>query len=149
MILRHMGIVLMLTSAVTLISCFAGISNHGYGYDYHYYDADTGLHYRDDRGTGRDPQTVIDIWRRTASCMGAAELNAPMVIYTDDPQACARFDSESCYLADPPLVIIGTYAEWTAELYAVRHELVHYILDVTTGDLDPEHSSPAFDVCVH
>lgn len=40
----------------------------------------------------------------------------------------------------PNIIRIGNFASW-------KHEVVHYLLDVNTGDLDPEHLSHFFTEC--
>ena len=41
---------------------------------------------------------------------------------------------------EPNLVKIGMFSSW-------KHEIVHYLLYVNTGDPDTNHSSPLFQTC--
>jgi len=43
---------------------------------------------------------------------------------------------------DPPLIVLDfRYG------YLFKHEALHYLLDYTTGNSDPNHSSPLFSLC--
>lgn len=45
------------------------------------------------------------------------------------------------YLRAPPLVLVEV------PTFAFRHEVVHYLLDFSTGDPDQRHRSPLFQRC--
>jgi len=118
-------------------------NNHGYGYEYDVAGA-TGLRLRY-TPTLKAGDYYADIafyeseFERVQDCTGISA-QAPFVIVVKPEQLPAHF---GYYYSDPSLIVIHDIVA----LVAFRHEAIHYLLDVSTGDLDPEHLSPLFSKC--
>jgi hypothetical protein len=116
--------------------------NHGYGFAF---DAVSrqGLHLRSAGAQTRDAQ---DLEARAAVvaivCLGLSEPlppPPPMVVFV--PQGTLPTPSRGWYYDRPPLILLEVVTA------AFEHEALHYYLDVTTGSLDPAHTSAAW-ACV-
>lgn len=78
------------------------------------------------------------------ACMGVTQEIPPAVIQIteNDYVICNNFKRNGCFQA-PNTIILPRH---TTE-NVIKHEWVHYILYITTGDLDAAHASPFFLKC--
>jgi len=140
----------MRTIALIVLLALAGCggssdetNNHGYGYQFDVMGA-SGLQLRYSP-TLEAGDYYADIafyeseFERVQDCTGISA-QAPFVIVVKPEQLPAHF---GYYYSDPSLIVIHDIVA----LVAFRHEAIHYLLDVSTGDLDPEHLSPLFSKC--
>lgn len=113
--------------------------NHGYGFAYDVQGA-SGLRLRFNPAEPVDQRTPVEIFENTymevQKCAGLTA-PAPMVIVV--PEGTFGY-SGGHYYSDPPLVVVTA-------LFMFKHEVIHYLLDHNTGNLDPDHLSPLFTKC--
>lgn len=136
-----------------LAGCGSGGSsddnNHGYGFQSDLQGA-SGLKLRYSSAlvaTDPDFQALStlpyyeDAWTKTQACTGMTA-PAPFVILVTNGDL--GDDIGGRYFSNPSLIVLDAHA------FAVRHEMVHYLLDVNTGDPDraPDHNDhPLFKSC--
>lgn len=138
--MRYLFVILLLAGCGK-----ADSNNHGYGYEYDVQGA-TGLKLRSSALDPADPDFQAlstppyyeNAWSKTQECT-ALSATAPFVILVK--VGALGSDKAGLYLPDPSLILLDVHA------YGVRHEMVHYLLDVNTGDLDPDHKSHFFADC--
>jgi hypothetical protein len=114
--------------------------NHGYGWEF---DAASknGLRLRKTGATTADADLLEAIAEGVEACSGINAAPPPFVIVVPKDSLGANV---GFYLPSPPLILIDESFGF-GEAYA--HEVLHYLLDVSTGNLDPNHQNPAFEKC--
>jgi len=136
-----------LLTILLLIGCggseYEDTNNHGYGYE-HDVAGSTGLRLRyTPTLKAGDYYADIDFYEtefeRVQDCTGLSA-PAPFVIVVKPEQLPAHF---GYYYSAPSLIVIHD----NIAIVAFRHEAIHYLLDSSTGNLDPEHLSPLFSKC--
>lgn len=131
-----------------LAGCGSGedSNNHGYGFQADL-EGRSGLKLRYSAGvTEADPDfqalstpTYYETaWSETQACTGLSA-PAPFVILVKNGDLGS--DIAGRYFSNPSLIVLDAHA------YAVRHEMVHYLLDVNTGNPDAGHQSHFFGDC--
>ena len=118
-------------------------NNHGYGYQFDVMGASgLQLRYSPTLNAGdyyADIAFYESEFGRVQACTGISA-PAPFVIVVKPDQLP---DHAGYYYSNPPLIVIDDFVA----LAAFRHEAIHYLLDYSTGDLDPGHRSPLFQKC--
>lgn len=117
-------------------------NNHGFGWQFDV-QGPTGLKVRYDPAELKQgfPQTPIHIFENQYNGMQkCAGLYAPppFVIFVTEESLP---NNGGWYYSSPPLITIKG-------LFVFNHEVLHYLLDMNTGDLDPNHLSPLWQKCV-
>lgn len=123
----------LITLMLLLVSCGGGdegSNNHGYGFQYDVQGA-SGLKLRGES----DPSLYEKHFAEVEACTGLSA-TPPFVIV----QKLESLDGQ--YLSGPSLVLIDP-----SIVLVDKHEFIHYLLDVNTGDLDPNHKSDFFRIC--
>jgi hypothetical protein len=113
--------------------------NHGYGWGS---DA-TGHRGMQLREPGATTQTASDLERYAGTVSACAGIDAPPPPFVIVVPRDSLYPHIGKYLRDPPLIIVD-------EIFrdvAFAHEMVHYLLDYSTGSLDADHVSPLFVLC--
>ena len=112
--------------------------NHGYGWEFDV-QGESGLKLRYSPWLPGGPLADVTRYERdfafVESCTGISA-PAPFVIIGKIP---------GFFYEDPSLIVIDEYG---LDTRAYTHEIVHYLLKVSTGSPDPEHQSPFFETCV-
>jgi len=125
-----------------------GSNNHGYGFAYDVQGA-TGLKLRyTPILTSADPMSnpifLENIFAQVETCTGMSA-PAPFVILVPPGSMGIDPDTGLTILGktdrDPNLILIGD-----PDLSIPRHEYIHYLLIVNTGDGDGKHKSKFFDL---
>jgi hypothetical protein len=112
--------------------------NHGYGWQFNA-EGEKGLRLRE---PGATPQTASDLERYAGTIAACAGISAPppfVIVVPRDSLA----PHIGWYYSNPPLIVVD-------EIYrdvSFAHEMVHYLLDQSTGELDADHRSPLFAAC--
>ena len=112
--------------------------NHGHGYQFDAQGA-SGLKLRytpvfDASHPFSDVAFYERVFEDMQRCAGLSA-PAPFVI------VIAQRTPAGIYYSDPPLVTIDE------NVLSLRHEIIHYLLDYATGDIDAAHGSPLFAKC--
>lgn len=117
-------------------------NNHGYGFQFDSIGA-SGMKLRG----GPDPSLFEAQFAQVETCTGLSA-PAPFIIIVQ-PGTLPIADTNGQYISRPSLILLdisnmnGTvHAENSA-----KHEFVHYLLDVNTGDRDAGHKSHFFQDC--
>lgn len=116
-------------------------NNHGYGFAFDIQGA-SGMQVRYDptevsRGIPQTPVTLLEqFYAEVQACTGLSA-PAPFVIFVSNAQLG---ELDGFYYSDPSLVLVKG-------LFIFKHEVIHYLLDANTGNLDIEHRSPLFHKC--
>lgn len=86
-----------------------------------------------------------DHYDQVKECMGGiGSVPAPNLnIVEGDSVMCGQFERRGCYDGDTMTITLPAESDVTT----IRHEYVHHLLNVTTGDLDKSHTSPYFLKC--
>jgi hypothetical protein len=115
------------------------VENHGYGFEF---DAQgtTGLRLRSSGSAFSDVTYYEATFAEVKTCAGI-EAPAPFVILTslDGPTGV--------YYSAPSLILLDMKHLSTENSSLFKHEVVHYLLDHSTGDADPNHTSALFAKC--
>ena len=116
-------------------------NNHGFGWSFDVQGA-TGLKVRYDpeelkQGVPQTPVHIFENQYNEVQKCAALYAPPPFVIFVPDESLP---DNAGFYYSDPPLITIKG-------LFIFKHEVVHYLLDYNTGDLDPSHASPLWGHC--
>lgn len=129
--MRMLGVALLL-----LAGCGGSESdNHGYGFAFDVQGA-TGLKLRFNHSEPPDQRTPVWIFEsRYMDVQKCTGLTAPPPMVIDSANG-----DPGIYYSDPPLIVV-------TKLYAFNHEVIHYLLDYTTGDPDSNHKSMLFKKC--
>jgi len=137
-----------LTLVVLLVMAGCGGSsddtnNHGYGYQFDVMGTSgLQLRYSPTLNAGdyyADIAFYESEFERVQACTGISA-PAPFVIVVKPEQLP---DHGGYYYSGPALIVVDDFIA----LSAFRHEAIHYLLDYSTGDLDPGHLSPLFSRC--
>lgn len=113
--------------------------NHGYGWT----SNATGPRGMQLREPGATTQAASDLERyavTVAACAGIDAQPPPFVIVVPRD---SLYPHIGWYFSNPPLILVD-------EIFrdvAFAHEMVHYLLEQSTGDLDADHASPLFRLC--
>jgi len=137
----------LLTLLVLLLSGCGGSevtnNNHGYG-DYYDVRGDSGLALRySPTFDQNDPLARVSRYETEFNeVMACTGITAPPPMVIVKPNGSLR-PYDGYYYPDPDLIVVepGTLT------VTFKHELVHYLLDRSTGDLDPHHKSYLFLKC--
>lgn len=127
-----------------LAGCGSGDEdNHGYGFQYDVQGA-AGLKLRFSGAPPnfdfmKDPAYYEKAFAEVEAC-SKLQAPAPFIILVKNQ---VREGSDGFYMSSPSLILL------TIPAYppVMKHEFVHYLLDVNTGDLDPNHKSSLFNDC--
>lgn len=119
--------------------------NHGLRFDFQVQSATTGIRWRADAAPAFTADMVDTEYTSLATCAQIAPLpTGPFVIYAADIHE--RFpDAWGVYFDDTHTAGIDTASNDLT--YVTRHELLHHLLRVTTGNSDPGHTSPLWAQC--
>jgi hypothetical protein len=117
--------------------------NHGYGETFDVAGA-TGmrLRYTPVLGPGdvfADPKLFEGLYSEVEACTGISAPPPFIIVVAHD--SLNHYDPSfiGVYLSRPSLILLY------GDAYTVpRHEFIHYLLDMHTGDLDSTHKSPLF-----
>jgi hypothetical protein len=127
---------------IVLSGCGGGSTdepeNHGYGWEF---DTTSALGQKvrlSNVGVG-DGQLFDDLFQRALSCTGIQAPPPPYVVFV---KAGELSPHTGFYYPNPPLILLDE-----RDAFAYSHEVIHYLLDVSTGNLDPEHKSRLFATC--
>ena len=115
-------------------------TNHGYGFQYDVQGV-TGLKLR---YSGAPPNLAFmqdttyyeTAFSQVEACSGL-QAPAPFIILLKE------LDNDGYYWSKPSLILLKT----SPYPSIIKHEMIHYLLDVNTGDLDPTHKSHLFTDC--
>ena len=131
-----------------LASCGSGSApdnndNHGYGEGFDV-AGPTGMRLRytpvlTRTDTFADPALFEDLYSQVETCTGISAPPPFIIVVPHD--ALNSYDPSfiGVYLSHPSLILLY------GDAYTVpRHEFIHYLLDMHTGDLDSTHKSPLF-----
>lgn len=116
-------------------------NNHGFGWQFDV-QGSSGLRVRYDpeelrRGFLQTPIHIFESqYNEVQKCAGFYA-PPPFVIFVSDESLP---DYGGFYYSDPPLITIKG-------LFIFKHEVIHYLLDYNTGNLDPSHASPLWGRC--
>jgi hypothetical protein len=121
----------------------ANHDNHGYGEAYDVAGA-TGLRLRytpvlKSGEVFADPALFEDLYSQVEACTGISAPPPFIILVPHD--SLNHYDPSfiGVYLSRPSLILLY------GDAYNVpRHEFIHYLLDMHTGNLDPTHKSPFF-----
>lgn len=127
--MRYLFVILLLAGCGSGDESGVSADNHGYGFQF---DVQDGLKLRG----STDVAFYQDAFAKTQKCTG---LSAPPPFVIVDKLA----GNAGEYFSDPSLILVDV-----DHTYAVKHEMVHYLLDVNTGDSDGTHASHFFADCV-
>lgn len=144
---------LRLLAVLLLCSCGGGsdepAENHGYGWGY---DVQTvgGTRVRFVVPiTVADPLSALSHeeigrmidqeFQAAVACTGLPAAVPPYVVIVAQ-SAIGGEGQGGYYYSAPPLIAV-------AFILMLRHEAIHYLLDLSTGDLDAAHNSPLFAKC--
>ena len=150
--LRHIMLAILL---LIVYGCGSGgnadspkAENHGYGFEYDAQGAiGLKLRYTPELTTAdplSNPIFFENIFTQVQACVGVTS-PAPMVIFVHRGTLGTTPDGLTVYgeyLTAPSLVLL--YADLDKVLDIIRHEFIHYLLDVSTGNADAEHCSGVF-----
>lgn len=124
------------------------IGNHGYGFEYDAQGA-AGMRLRYQPVLTKadplsDPVFFENIYAQVETCVGVTAPD-PFVMFV--PRGAlgstdAGLTIYGEYLTAPSLILL--YGDLDKELEIARHEFVHYLLDVSTGNADAAHASVFF-----
>jgi hypothetical protein len=123
--------------------------NHGYGFEYDVQGV-TGLRLRHSPAVTpggtvaaviSEPTLYETAFAEVQACTGLSA-PAPFVILVNELGGNTGF-----YLSNPSLILVDVRYIGPFDTRALKHEMVHYLLDHSTGHLDPNHDSPAFELC--
>lgn len=118
-------------------------NNHDFGFEFQAQSVTTGIRWRADAAPALSPDRVDAEYASLAACLAIDPPTGPMVIYAADIHA--RFASAfGVYFDDTQTAAIDSASDLT---YVTRHELLHHLLRVTTGNSDPGHKSPLWAQC--
>src|SRR5678815_555048 len=106
--------------------------NHGFGFAYDSVGTQ-GLHLRKTGATVEDANALEARARTVGICANITAPPPPYVIMV--PQGSIGNGLVGFYESSPPLILLETDAVF-------EHEVLHYLLDLSTGNPDPEHKSP-------
>lgn len=150
--------------ALLLLAVLAGCgeqaidNNHGYGWEFDA-QSDNGmrLRYTPSVAVGdslSDVQQYDTAFAAVETCTGIAAPAPPFVIVL--PQGSLGTDSGGGvvlgkYFRDPVLIVTAMTGQAVIDpsipLVPFRHEVIHYLLDYSTGDWDIDHHSTLFLLC--
>jgi hypothetical protein len=123
--------------------------NHGYGYEFDV-QGTTGLQLRYSPVlSASDRFSDVSLYERAFAeveqCMNVSA-PPPFVIVVPighfGPRHPNGYMQLGSYYSGPSLILVDP------GLRVFRHEVVHYLLDFSTGNLDPAHDSAFFSICV-
>jgi hypothetical protein len=127
---------------IVLSGCGGGSTdepeNHGYGWQFDAVSSG-GLRLRKTNATEDDANEYERLSKWSENCVGA-DAPPPFVIVV--PKGSLLPSATGRYFSNPPLIVID---ESVSTSYG--HELVHYLLDQSTGDPDISHASALFLKC--
>ena len=117
--------------------------NHGYGFSGFSVQSADGIQIRYEidqaivSASGIGPAFFDQAFEATVACTGITASPPPRVIVRSDKAdtLCGR------YFSAPPLIVLAGHP------LCFRHEVVHYLLEQSTGDPDSAHGSPLFTRC--
>ena len=116
--------------------------NHGFGFAYDAMSKDGRLKLRSPGATTGDADFYAARSVAIEVCSGITA-PAPPPFVAVVPRDSIGEKRVGLYFAGPPLILVDE--GWPM---AYEHEVLHYLLDATTGDLDPTHQHEAFHRCV-
>lgn len=117
-----------------------GNNNHGYGWEFDAVSTN-GLKLRRPGATNRDADFLEAIAQTVERCSGVDTLPPPFVISVPKE---SLGQAVGVYFSSPPLIVVDE--SWFDVAYP--HEVMHYLIEVTTGNLDQTHQHPGFSNCV-
>lgn len=132
--------------------------NHGYGWQYDEI-ASSGLRVRYANDNPPRLATFENLYYTVATCMGIEVLpTGPLIIIKDGLISSAGHDAMT--FLDTGTILLDsqiTTLDWSpaapvpAPPYAIKHEIVHYLLEQIgfPRDRNAAHDSPYFDSCGH
>lgn len=146
MVMRTISICLAIT---LLAGCGGGSSeidsdeldNHGYGWEFDAISAN-GLKLRKPGATARDADFLEAIAKVVETCVSIDAAPPPFVIIV--PKGSLGQQLVGAYMSGPPLIVLDE--SWADVAYP--HEVLHYLINVSTGAQDPTHQHFGFSKCV-
>ena len=148
-----MKLLLLVLMLIACAGCGSGDdNNHGYGFEFDVQGA-SGLRLRYSGAVApggtvatmiSDPVFYERIFAEVEACM-AMTAPAPFVIIVKHGELDGGVAGH--HFSDPQLIVVDVTYILTNRSSVLRHEIIHYLLDINTGDPDPNHSSAVFAEC--
>lgn len=97
-------------------------------------------------GNYKSSDDFVKFFNTTKECMGITnDVPLPMLRVMDDKAnkvMCGAKVKDGCF-QPPDLIVLPI----NSDTDIIKCEMVHYLLQVTTGDLDANHNSKYFELC--